>query len=336
MGVIDTLVEVFRDDDRPAFIIDSFRNDVKTFVRYCNPAGAAVVHTVTGNPMTSDESIQELGRVIGSIIPSDTTYLNFFGLKWRVISLIEEITVVQQTEDSAVSPKAYHSTVAIEPFLAKSGLNKGIAPPACPEENLRTDTKAFSIRIAAQAQMQRPTILFEEDINNLPIGYAIFDLDGTSRSANQAYVKLLGSTSIDFRLGILGEAVIIGGMERLAQQFALVPSMKCPEPFEIKVKQPWIDHAPYASLLITCGHRASDCGGRTVLLICVTDTSDHKVLRDSGGNTPVEAFESKHQTENLGEVVLHELKNPLSAILQSADSILDAVRDQRQDDKASS
>lgn len=69
---------------------------------------------------------------------------------------------------------------------------------------------------------------------------------------------------------------------------------------------------------------AEDDSG-TIIIGCVTDISRQKYNEDMQKRRTEEAMETKRQQEKFIDMTSHEIRNPLSAILQCADAIVSAL-----------
>lgn len=59
----------------------------------------------------------------------------------------------------------------------------------------------------------------------------------------------------------------------------------------------------------------------------LTDISHQKWAENAHQRKALEALEAKRQQENFVDMVSHEIRNPLNAILQCADTIITSSRD---------
>ncbi|KAK4231249.1 histidine protein kinase [Podospora fimiseda] len=77
-----------------------------------------------------------------------------------------------------------------------------------------------------------------------------------------------------------------------------------------------------------------DTGELKSIFGCITDISQQKWAEDFQKQRTDEAVELKRQQENFIDITSHEMRNPLSAILQCADEISSSLHRYRQDDLA--
>lgn len=96
---------------------------------------------------------------------------------------------------------------------------------------------------------------------------------------------------------------------------------------EIRVTKPWINnssgkaaHEPAWLLVMAFPERDSDGSVRSIMG-CTADISQLKWAESVQTRSRIDAEEAKRQQEQFMDITSHEMRNPLSAILQSADDI---------------
>lgn len=330
METLQSFVQIFRSDSRPTFLIDASEVDTKDLVRYCNPACRKILEAGIGTARVCDDLLETIRRFINPCIPIEATYCSILGLRWKGITLHEGLLLIQLAEGQDIFQPTKESSI-ITTKLPRNRHGKEILEPP---SSLKA-TLSQLMHFPADNTPNMDALTLDDLMDPFPMGYAEFRFDGSFVVANEAYLRLVGSTNIDFQHGVLGETAVTGGKDLLKKQLAAFAARKRTEPFDIQVKQPWLDHAPHTSLSVSCGFRVGAGNKATGLVVCVTDITDRKSWKDKDDQLSTEAYTSDSQTDMSKDLVLHELKNPLSAILQSADSILSSVRHEPDPNKVS-
>jgi hypothetical protein len=106
---------------------------------------------------------------------------------------------------------------------------------------------------------------------------------------------------------------------------------------EFRLKHPW--HAPGSSSesapLVPTWVQSSyfpevdESGNVKSVMSCLSDISHFKWAESIQKQRTIEALESRRQQENFIDMTSHEMRNPLSAVVQCADLIADSLEDIR-------
>ncbi|TID06285.1 Hybrid signal transduction histidine kinase K [Colletotrichum higginsianum] len=89
-------------------------------------------------------------------------------------------------------------------------------------------------------------------------------------------------------------------------------------------------------VLMSAFPEQTEDGNLKSIFACITDISPQKWAEDFQKQRREEAVELKRQQENFIDITSHEMRNPLSAVLQCADEIVNSIaeyRSQQRDDK---
>ena len=107
---------------------------------------------------------------------------------------------------------------------------------------------------------------------------------------------------------------------------------KIPMNAEFRFKPPWRDrnnHIGETWVLASAYPERSENGSLKSVFGSITNISQQKWAEDFQKRRREEAVELKRQQENFIDITSHEMRNPLSAILQSADEITTSLSDFR-------
>ncbi|KAG4420373.1 hypothetical protein IFR04_006485 [Cadophora malorum] len=103
---------------------------------------------------------------------------------------------------------------------------------------------------------------------------------------------------------------------------------------ELRLKRPWIQQETNDSaqsvrdtrwILFLAVPQLDDDGNLTSVLACTTDISGFKIAEHMQMISRVEAEEAKRHQETFIDMTSHEMRNPLSAIMLSADGIANSI-----------
>lgn len=211
-----------------------------------------------------------------------------------------------------------------------------------PEEQRRAQKISDDMNDALAQQLQTTTqqaerseARFSRMASSAPTGMYMFDGTGKTLHVNDAYLAMLGVTREEHDVHRatatpLNHLIHSDDLERFRAAWHSVLELKSPVNIEYRLKRPWtsVDRAT--------GHKIS---GETWLLAnafpeidpegkvatvqgWLTDISHRKFSENLLTQRLEDALETKRQTESFIDMTSHEMRNPLSAILQSADSIV--------------
>ncbi|KAI7154666.1 histidine kinase [Hortaea werneckii] len=211
-----------------------------------------------------------------------------------------------------------------------------------PEEQKRAQKLADEINNALADQLRMSTLQaeasdakFSRMAETSPIGMFLSAADGHPLYVNNAYLEMLGETreqcnarasqSIAWH-----DIVHPDDLERFLQAWREVVERKTPITIEYRLKRPWISLDRISGheisgeywLLANAFPEISSEGKVVTVQGWLTDISHRKFTENLLSQRLEDALENKRQTENFIDMTSHEMRNPLSAILQSADSIL--------------
>lgn len=190
--------------------------------------------------------------------------------------------------------------------------------------------------ITLRAERKEET--FTRMASEAPTGVFVFDTEGHPLYVNEAYLRMLGLTK-ERHMARGPDAVTWqdhihpDDLPRFIETWSRATKEKAPFTIEHRLEKPWIsvDKASGQEisgetwLLANAFPEIGQDGKITSIQGWLTDISHRKFTDGLVSRKLEEALENKRQTENFIDMTSHEMRNPLSAILQSADNILSTV-----------
>ncbi|KAK7535176.1 uncharacterized protein J3D65DRAFT_630348 [Phyllosticta citribraziliensis] len=234
--------------------------------------------------------------------------------------------------------------------LLNDRLVKAVASIIVPEEQRRnrelmeannTRHDKFSRELEQRRQeAESSEATFTALAESAPIGCAVFQVDGQPRWMNQAYLDLVGLKREEMPNGMWSYTVLPEDQEFVEDQWRKLATGQNVDPFEFRVKRPFrasqdddTQVIEYSWILANAFPELDDAGAPQKILGWLTDISHQKWSQHLQAQRLEDALETKRQSENFIDMTSHEMRNPLSAILQSADGILGVLRYQRDGNK---
>ncbi|KAF2721549.1 hypothetical protein K431DRAFT_284702 [Polychaeton citri CBS 116435] len=224
-------------------------------------------------------------------------------------------------------------------------LQKGAALISLPQEQRRVQKISDDINNALAAQLRMTTLEAERSearfarmAASAPVGMYLINTDGRPIYVNDAYLDMFGEsresflqnsrTVVDLTKKLLPEDV-----DAFREAWRKVVEEKTPSTLEFRLNKPWgsVDKATGKKIegqtwLLANTFPDIELDGRvTSVQGWLTDISHQKFSERLLSQKLQDAIENKRQTENFIDMTSHEMRNPLSAILQSADSIVSTL-----------
>ncbi|CAD0098306.1 unnamed protein product [Aureobasidium mustum] len=215
-------------------------------------------------------------------------------------------------------------------------------------DNLSTQLKISTLRAARNEEK------FTRMAETAPIGICTFRPDGKPIYCNDEYLDLVGvPREYDWKAlwdsqATWQEVVHPDDIQGIAVAWeSLMTKEKASVAFEYRVKRPWhsVDKATGSELtgptwlMNNVASELDENGDVAYIHAWLHETSFRHYTETLLSSRLQEALETKRASENFIDMVSHELRNPLSAILQSADGIITGLDDQearkRKDPKCS-
>lgn len=168
-----------------------------------------------------------------------------------------------------------------------------------------------------------------------PVGMLQLTLDGSIAWANQHYRDIIGdpeqaSDATSFITCFVSEDQ--GSVEQLWKTLKAGKSASCEarlnRHYQPPTQQEWPATSPDAfyTWIWVQGFPLVDEGATKLVMICVTDISGPKWAESVQHRVAAAAEKAKRQQEEFIDITSHEMRNPLSAMMQSAQSITAALR----------
>ena len=186
-------------------------------------------------------------------------------------------------------------------------------------------------------QAERTEAKFTRMAAEAPTGVFAFDEKGRPLYVNKSYLRLLGQTQAEHEnrspCAVTWEDLIHpDDLERFQNTWYRAVAQRIPFTIEHRLKRPWTAVDKDAGeisgetwLLANAFPETGPDGKIEKVMGWLIDVSHRKFASQLVKRKLEEALENKRQTENFIDMTSHEMRNPLSAILQSADSIVSAL-----------
>ncbi|KAH0341930.1 histidine kinase, partial [Aureobasidium melanogenum] len=219
-------------------------------------------------------------------------------------------------------------------------ISKAAALISLPEEQRRDQEKFEQINLALSQQLQIIALKAEKNeetftrmARNAPFGMYMFDRDGNPKYVNNEYLRLIGLDRDTFEQaasrGLAWKDTIYEeDIDLAANIWARMRDSKTAQTFEYRVKVPPVQpgEKPGIRTISAISFPEVDESGRIVTLQgWLMDISPRKRLESLMAQRLEDALETRRASENFIDMVSHEMRNPLSAILQLADGILGSL-----------
>ncbi|KAL1793721.1 hypothetical protein ACET3X_008703 [Alternaria dauci] len=187
----------------------------------------------------------------------------------------------------------------------------------------------------SQQESERNISKFKRFAERADIGIFLIGMDGVYSYRNEAWFEMLGPVDPSIGLDDAWKMLIDDDFVEMGQlKFEELIKTKQHQSFELRLKKRW--NAPSQNLddlypeqepmwVITSIFPELNSDGEVIEIIgCCTDISQQKWGEKLQAAQATRAQESKRSLENFIDTTSHEMRNPLSAIVQCADSIIAA------------
>lgn len=225
-------------------------------------------------------------------------------------------------------------------------LLKAAAFISLPIEQRRAQKMADDINGALAQQLRLTTLQAERSDAKFsrmaklaPIGMFVLDPEGKPLYVNDAYRRLVpdlpDGRSVSFnKPSDWTDFIHPDDVCRFWESWERVTIQRVPDICEYRVLKEWrsIDKATGEELsgdtwlLATSFPEVEPDGRVSAILGWINDISPQKAAEKLLSQRLDDALETKRQSENFIDMTSHEMRNPLSAILQSADSIVSSIQ----------
>ena len=185
----------------------------------------------------------------------------------------------------------------------------------------------------SQKEVDRGHSKFQRFAERSDIGIFILNMEGVYTYRNQAWFDILKPDNREIELDEAWGALIDESHIAMGQaKFEALAITKEPQSFELRLKNTWCVTGSDDDDLATEPQRKwvicsifpelSAVGEILEIIGCITDISQQKWGEQLQAAQATRAKESKRQLESFIDTTSHEMRNPLSAIVQCADSII--------------
>jgi signal transduction histidine kinase len=225
-------------------------------------------------------------------------------------------------------------------------LNKAAAFVSLPIEQRRAQKMSDDINNALAKQLQLTTLQAERSdakfsrmASQAPIGVFVLSPEGTPLYVNDAYRRLVpaltdGSAVSFNKPSDWTDFIHPDDVCLFWESWEKVVVQKIPAVCEYRVLKEWrsVDKATGEQLtgetwlLATSFPEVEPDGRVSVIMGWITDISKQKAAERLLSQRLEDALETKRQSENFIDMTSHEMRNPLSSILLSADSIISSLQ----------
>lgn len=157
-----------------------------------------------------------------------------------------------------------------------------------------------------------------------PVGMFIADCNGRINYCNDTWYKLSGNPKEDYSTENWMDSVKDEDRDLVHNLWGNLLDKKAPMTAEFRFKTPWEDRngSEGDTWVLASAYPEKDKDGTLKSVFgSVTNISQQKWAEDFQKRRMEEAVEMKRQQENFIDITSHEMRNPLSAILQCADGI---------------
>lgn len=223
---------------------------------------------------------------------------------------------------SALPTKSFDGTIrAVNACITDISLQKSRAAEA-------HDRAHLSEQILLQKTMRE---ISEQKFSRIaelaPVGIFIMTVSGEVTYANSNWFQIVQYprvpySEIDWRSTILPEDdEIIDKAWATMVETRQIATVHHRRNLVNEGRQIWVSTAVYPEL--------NDDGQVEAIMGCITDVSNFKQAEIEQKIKAEEALESKRQQENFIDMTSHEMRNPLSAVIQSADTVVAGINSLR-------
>ncbi|KAF2663463.1 hypothetical protein BT63DRAFT_484198 [Microthyrium microscopicum] len=216
--------------------------------------------------------------------------------------------------------------------------------PVIDDEGTVTSIAGNTIDISAQKKVQRDAIQQAEALQRArtseqkfarfaelaPVGIYIFDPTKGMQYCNNQFFELTGRpqtepSEVDYSSLVYPEDLPI-----VEAAWKVLLEDKKPAQTMFRLQKKWKDGEGNTRQVWAQGSSYPECdaeGNIVSILGTMTDITRFKWAEDVQRTRVEEALEAKRQQENFIDMTSHEMRNPLSAVIQSADSSIQGLTD---------
>ncbi|KIW04769.1 uncharacterized protein PV09_03960 [Verruconis gallopava] len=187
-------------------------------------------------------------------------------------------------------------------------------------------------RVGEALQMEKRAVSMLEAS---PVGACLLAMDGTIIYANSSWTNITAYSYNNLPFAWL-EIMTEESAARAKIEWSLVAEQRQERTFELTLRKPWVYADPTSGDIVKDQTKVlvsalvQTIGEEEYVISVVTDISYQKWIESMQDKRRQEALEMKRAQENFMDITSHEMRNPLSAIFQCADAIVNALSILRQ------
>ncbi|KAE8842153.1 hypothetical protein PTNB73_00208 [Pyrenophora teres f. teres] len=187
----------------------------------------------------------------------------------------------------------------------------------------------------SQQEAERNVSKFKRFAERADVGIFLIGMDGIYSYRNEAWYNILGTVAQDVGLEEAWALLIDEEYHELGRRkFQELKETKQHQSFELRLKKTWNAPAqnmdeefPEAQPMWVITSIFPELNDKGEICKCLQSASQQKWGEKLQATQASRAQESKRSLENFIDTTSHEMRNPLSAIVQCADSIISAHKD---------
>ncbi|KAL6160096.1 hypothetical protein ACJQWK_09571 [Exserohilum turcicum] len=189
----------------------------------------------------------------------------------------------------------------------------------------------------SQLESERNLAKFKRFAERADVGIFLIGIDGIYSYRNEAWYEMLAPKDRDIELHDAWTEIVDDEYIEMGQaKYRQLIEFKEHQSFELRLKRSW--NAPSQNpddalpekqpmwVLTSIFPELNEEGEVIEIIGCYTDISQQKWSEEFQAQQAARARESKRSLENFIDTTSHEMRNPLSAIVQCADSIISTHR----------
>ncbi|KAH6611876.1 hypothetical protein C7974DRAFT_476635 [Boeremia exigua] len=162
-----------------------------------------------------------------------------------------------------------------------------------------------------------------------PIAIYIFVPGQGMNNVNEQFFELTGHSRLSLHEFEWRGLVADDDLERVEEDWSRMLAGEKSDGVQFRLKKTWINQDGIVSNIWvqSSNHPELDKNGKVISILgTLFDISQFKWAETVQKQTTAEALEAKRQQENFIDMTSHELRNPLSAVVQCADSVIASLQ----------
>jgi signal transduction histidine kinase/CheY-like chemotaxis protein len=182
-----------------------------------------------------------------------------------------------------------------------------------------------------KSQLRISELEHRQFADHAPLGVCRINADGLLAYANDAWYTITGQEKEDCDPKAWRKTIHQDDLPMMISFFDELMAGKSLGAIESRLKKPWYIASPPKSSpptwILATGYAELDNGSLKNIVCWVTDISAQKAAAKGLQERMEEALELKRQQENFIDMISHEIRNPLSAMLHCSDEIIVSLED---------